>query len=504
MSGYRRSPRVVIVGAGLGGLATAVRLLAAGCDVIVIEAEATTGGRAGQIRSSGFVFDTGPTLITLPELIDELFGLAGSSLNAELQMHSLDPFYRIAWEDDARIFRFNGDREAMRGEIAKFSVPDARRFDAFLDASAQIYTETILKAAHRSFLHFTDFVEVVPAMVRLGAIGSTDRFVGRFFKEPHVRQAFSFHPLFIGGDPFRVPAVYSAVAFMEMSGGVWYPEGGIHAFVDALERLVRLGGRVVTGDPVVKILERDQSAVGVLTASGATYPAEAVISNADLVSTYRQLLGDTTRPVPRLTMSCFQLYLGTSRRFPELTHHTLLVGRDYRRFMHDVTDAGRMPQTLSIYLDAPSRSEAAMAPSGGESIMALLPVPNLAGGGRWPDVEAGLRERMLETLESHPAVGLSGLRDAIVVEHHQTPLDFRDRLRSALGNGFGPEPTLFQSTYFRQHNRDPRIGGLYYAGAGTHPGAGIPGVLLGAEVTARLLLEDLVGSSPRAAVWRSS
>lgn len=484
-------PKVVIIGAGLGGLASAVRLLAAGCEVTVIEAQSSTGGRAGQIRDSGFVFDTGPTLITLPELVDELFQLAGSSLSAQLRMHSLDPFYRIAWEDDPRVFYFNGNREAMREEINKFSPTDARQLDAFLDASAQIYTETILKAAHHSFLHLSDFLEVVPGMVKLRAIGSTDSFVGRFFKEPHVRQAFSFHPLFIGGDPYRVPAVYSAVAFMEMSSGVWYPEGGIHTLVAALERLVRRGGRVITGDPVRTIVERNHTAVGVLTESGASYPADFVISNADLVATYRQLLGDTGRHAPRLTMSCFQLYLGTSRSFPELTHHTLLVGRDYHQFMHDVTDARRMPETLSLYVDAPSRTEPAMAPPGGESIMALLPVPNLSGNGLWPETEGWLRNRMLATLETIPSLGLSGLADSIVVEHHQSPLDFRDRLRSAQGNGFGPEPTLFQSTYFRQHNRDPRIGHLYYAGAGTHPGAGIPGVLLGAEVTTRLLLGEV-------------
>jgi len=491
MSPAGRSPSVVIIGAGLGGLAAAIRLIAAGCAVTVIEAQSSTGGRAGQIREAGFVFDTGPTLITLPELVEELFQLAGSSMNSELRMHSLDPFYRIAWEDDSRVFYFNGNREAMRREIGKFSAIDARHLDAFLDASTVIYKETILKAAHRSFLHLTDFLEVVPAMVRLGAVGSTDSFVGRFFKEPHVRQAFSFHPLFIGGDPFRVPAVYSAVAFMEMSGGVWYPEGGISALVTALENLVRTGGRIVTGDPVATILQRGNRAVGVVTESGASYPADFVLSNADLVTTHRRLLGDPGRHAPRLSMSCFQLYLGTNRPFPELTHHTLLVGRNYQRFMHDVTDARRMPQTLSLYVDAPSRTEPAMAPPGGESIMALLPVPNLGGNGRWPEMEGDLRNRMLATLEAHPALGLAGLADSIVVEHHQSPIDFRDRLRSAEGNGFGPEPTLLQSTYFRQHNRDQRIGGLYYAGAGTHPGAGIPGVLLGAAVTARLLLDEV-------------
>ena len=482
---------VVIIGAGLGGLASAIRLLAAGYHVTVIEARPTTGGRAGQIREQGFVFDTGPTLITLPELIDDLFQLAGTSLETELRMHALDPFYRIAWEDDPRVFHFNGDREAMREQVASFSARDARRLDAFLAASREIYEETILKAAHQTFLHLGDFLRVVPGMVRLGAIGSTAGFVGRFFTEPHVQQAFSFHPLFIGGDPFRVPAVYSAVAFMEMSGGVWYPEGGIHALVAALERLVRRGGELITADPVSRIQQHNDRATGVATESGAVYPADVVISNADVVSTSRDLLGRQAGSQPRLSMSCFQLYLGTTRRFDDLTHHTLLVGRDYHAFMRDVTDRRRLPRSLSLYVDAPSRTDPTMAPPGGESIMALLPVPNLAGEPHWPAVEGELRERVLDVVEAEHGLHLAGLRDAIVVERHQTPLDFRDALRSPEGNGFGPEPTLFQSTYFRQHNRDGHLRGLYYAGAGTHPGAGIPGVLLGAEVTTRLLLDDL-------------
>jgi phytoene desaturase len=480
----------VIIGAGLGGLATAIRLLAAGCEVTVIEARATTGGRAGQIRDSGFTFDTGPTLITLPETVDELFRLGSTSMDAKLRMQALDPFYRILWEDDRRVFHFNGDRDAMREEIASFNPVDARHLDAFLDASRQIYEETILKAAHRTFLQITDFLQVVPSMVRLGAIGSTDAFVGRFFKEPHVRQAFSFHPLFIGGDPFRVPAVYSAVAFMEMSGGVWYPQGGIHSLIARLERIVERGGRIVRGDPASWILQRNGRATGVLTEAGNAYPADVVISNADVVSTHRDLLGRSGGHPPRLTMSTYQLYLGANRRFDDLTHHTLLVGRDYRGFMRDVTDRRRLPRTLCLYVNAPSRTQSSMAPNGSESIMALLPVPNLQGAGRWPDVETALRERVLDALESNQGLGLAGLRDAIVVEHRQTPLNFRDELRSPAGNAFGPEPTLLQSTYFRQHNRDDKLANLYYVGAGTHPGAGIPGVLLGAEVTARLLLGD--------------
>jgi phytoene desaturase len=242
---------------------------------------------------------------------------------------------------------------------------------------------------------------------------------------------------------------------------------------------------------VAEILHDGRRVRGVRTADGESISAEYVVSNGDVVTTQR-LLG---RPAPRtrLTMSCYLLYLGTNRPFPQLHHHTLLVGRDYRGFIEDVTVRGRVPQSLSLYLHAPSRTEPAMAAPGGESISVLLPVPNLAHSDRWPALEPQMREGVLDILEADEGLGMRGLRDSIVVEHAWTPLDFRDRFGAAGGNAFGPEPTLFQSAYFRQPNRDRRLGGLYYAGAGTHPGAGIPGVLMTAAVTANVLQAEAAG-----------
>jgi phytoene desaturase len=224
---------------------------------------------------------------------------------------------------------------------------------------------------------------------------------------------------------------------------------------------------------------------GVRTADGEMIAADYVVSNGDVVTTQR-LLG-RTGPSPRLTMSCYLLYLGTSLQFPQLHHHTLLVGRNYRGFIRDVTVNGRIPESLSLYLHAPSRTERGMAEPGGESISVLLPVPNLMHGHEWSALGPRLRERVLNVLEAEDGLGLSGLRNSIVVEHSWTPLDFRDRFGSVHGNAFGPEPVLLQSAYFRQPNRDRTLRGLYYVGAGTHPGAGIPGVLMTAAVTAGLL-----------------
>ena len=484
----RRAPHAVVIGAGLGGLAVALRLLAAGMRVTVLEGQPRPGGRAGRIQDGGFTFDTGPSLITMPELIEELFAVAGTSIGDQLRLHALDPFYRICWEGERRTFLFSGDREAMREQIGRFDLGDGERYDDFLVASRRIYEQGLLVAGGRSFLRLGDFLAFVPQMVRLGALRTVDGFVGHYFHEPHVRQAFDFHPLFIGGAPFRVPAVYAALAYLQIVGGVWYAEGGVYALVEALARLVEKGGALHMNCRVTDILHDGQRVSGVLTEQGETIAADYVVSNADVVTTQR-MLGRQSR-MPGLTMSCYLLYLGTSRAFPQLHHHTLLVGQDYRRFIQDVTSDGRVPANLSLYVHAPSRTERAMAAPGGETISVLLPVPNLSHAHDWSRLEPMLAERVLALLESDAGLGLNGLRDSIVVRHAWTPLDFRERFGAVAGNAFGPEPTLFQSAYFRQPNRDRRLGGLYYVGAGTHPGAGIPGVFMTAGVTATLLQQD--------------
>ncbi len=480
--------RAVVVGAGLGGLATGIRLLAAGHRVTVIEARPEPGGRASRICEGGYRFDTGPSLITMPEVLDELFAAAGTTTSSRLELRALDPYYRIAWAGEERDFLFSGDTAAMKQQIARFSPADALRYDAFVAASRRIHERAIMVAGRQPFLTLGSFLGLVPRMVRLDALRSVSSFVGRYFREPHVRQVFDFHPLFIGGDPFRVPAVYAALAYLQLAGGVWYAEGGVWSLVEALARLVRSGGDLRCGDAVTEVVTRGGRAAGVRTASGDLLEADLVVSNADVLTTSK-LLGRSAR-TPRLSMSCYLLYLGVGRRYPQLEHHTLLVGRDYRGFIGDVTRRGRVPEDLSLYVHAPSRSEPAMAAPGGESLAVLLPVPNLAGGLDWGRAEPALRERVLDALESPGGLGLAGLRGAIEVERSWTPLTFRDDLMSPFGNAFGPQPLLSQSAYFRTPNRDRSVRGLYHVGAGVHPGAGVPGVLLGAQVTSELVEHD--------------
>jgi phytoene desaturase len=476
--------RVAVIGSGLGGLAAALRLQAAGADVAVLEQLDSPGGRAARIRDSGFTWDTGPSLITMPWVLEETFAAAGLDLSSEVTMHRLDPLYRIRWAGEDRVFDFAASPDRLREEVARFSERDSRRVGDFLAALKPIYEHGILEAGQRPFADLRSFAAIVPKMARLRAVESLHRFVARYFDHPRVREAFSFHSLFIGGDPFRVPAIYAALVYLQVLDGGWYTEGGVYSIVEAMSRTldIRYGAQV----------ERIETSAGRVRSlhlrDGSSMAVDAVVSNADVLRTH-SLLGRRP-PLRRLrpTMSCFLLYLGTDQRIDGLLHHTLLVGDRYREFIGTVTRGRSLPSTLSTYIHAPTQTEAAMAPEGSDSLAVLLPVPNLRADIDYEREGDRLRDALVTDLEH--TFGLTGLAASIRVEHRMTPVDFATRLGAVDGNAFAIEPTLQQSAYFRAPNRVPGVAGMYHVGGGTHPGAGIPGVLMGAKVTAELVAAD--------------
>jgi phytoene desaturase len=447
--------RAVVIGAGLGGLATALRLQGLGAEVTVVEQRPLPGGRAYRLRDAGYTWDTGPSLLTMPWVLEETFAAGGLDVHAELTLRRLDPLYRIRWAGEPEHFDFAGDPARLREEVAKFSAADAAQVEPFLAALAPIYRDGILAAGRRPFLRAGDFARLVPTMVRLDAVRTLHSFVARFFRHPRVQEAFSFHSLFIGGDPYRVPAIYAALVHLQVADGGWYADGGVYSVVEAMARPLD----VRCGEPVAAIEHRGGRVTGVRLAGGERIAADVVVSNADVLRTHELVGRRPPRRRLRETMSCFLLYLGTDRPFPSLRHHTLLVGEGYREFIRTVTRGRELPRTFSTYVHAPARTEAAMSAPGGDSLAVL---------------DAAVR-----------------------VEHRMTPLDFARDLGAVWGNAFAVEPTLHQSAYFRHPNRDRRLAGLYFAGGGTHPGAGVPGVLLGAEVTAGLVAADR-GLRPRA------
>jgi phytoene desaturase len=352
-------------------------------------------------------------------------------------------------------------------------------------------------------------VKLVPELMRLNAAQSVYGFVSRFFRDPQLRTVFSFHPLFIGGNPFRASAIYSIVPYLERQGGVWFARGGMHSLVEAMLALFeRLGGQVRLASPVQEVLinETNGRVRGVRLGDGETLRATAVVLNADVASAYMQLVPPrfrsrmSDRRIRRYgySMSCFLLYLGLDRQYPDkLLHHTIVMAPRYRGLIRDIFDGHGLPPDMSLYLHAPTRSDPSMAPPGGESLYVLAPVPHLGHGVDWQSEAQPFRDRIVRFLEHD--FGLTGLEQSICVERRFTPLDFQDDLSSYLGSAFSIEPTLLQSAWFRPHNISEDIPGLYLVGAGTHPGAGLPGVLLSAKITAELISQRLPVSMPRLA-----
>ncbi len=490
-------PRVVVIGAGFGGLAASIRLQAAGCQVTLIEARARPGGRAYQLKDQGFTFDMGPTLITAPDLLEDLWRVAGRNLHADVDLLELNPFYRILFQDGQH-FDYWGKASQDEEEIARFEPRDVAGYRSFLAETQHIYERAFVDLAGQPFLSPGSMLRVAPELLRVGAHKSVYTFASRHFRHPSLRMVFSFHPLFIGGNPFRASAIYSIVPYLERLGGVTFARGGMYTLIEAMEKLFcSLGGDLRCGTPVEEILLNNRRVVGVRLQDETVVVAESIVANSDVAHTYLHLLPEQQRPrllserlkQYRYSMSCFLLYLGLNRQYPQLRHHTVIMPQQYRRLISEIFDGQGLPADLALYVHTPTRTDPTLAPPGCESLYVLAPVPNLAHGIDWTREAQAFRDRIVSFLEKE--MGLEGLAQSIVVEHQFTPLDFASELRSHLGAAFSIEPTLTQSAYFRPHNRSSAIEGLYFVGAGTHPGAGIPGVLLSADLTSRLVLQDV-------------
>jgi phytoene desaturase len=490
--------RVVVIGAGFGGLASAIRLQTSGFQVTLVEARERAGGRAYQLKDQGFTFDMGPTLITVPHLLEELWQLGGQDMRVDLELIELSPFYRILFHD-GRAFDYWGKAEQDEAEIARFEPRDVDGYRRFLARTKHIYERAFVDLAAQPFHSLNTFLRVTPELLRVGAQQSVYSFVSRYISDPALRMVFSFHPLFIGGNPFRASAIYSIVPYLERLGGVHFARGGMYTVIEALTRLFsRVGGEIRYGVPVERITLQGGRVTGVRLQDGSILSAPTIVANSDVARTCLELLPEGQRSAfmttrlkhYRYSMSCFLLYLGLKKQYPQLRHHTIIMPENYRKLIRDIFDGQGLSPDLALYLHTPTRTDPTLAPPGGESLYILAPVPNLAHGIDWTNQASALRDRILTFLERE--VGLEGLAENIAVEHQFTPLDFASELRSHLGAAFSIEPTLTQSAYFRPHNRAGVPGGLYFVGAGTHPGAGIPGVLLSAELTSRLVAQDVL------------
>ena len=486
VAGPSHVPLALVVGAGFGGLAAAIRLSAMGYRVQVLEKLDGPGGRAYVRRQDGFTFDGGPTIITVPFLFEELWGLCGRKLSDDIDLRLMDPFYRVRF-DDGTHFDYSGDPERMRAEVARVSPDDVAGFDKFVAEADLCYQLGFEALGCKAFDSIFDLLAALPSMARMRAWRTMHGLVASYFKHPKLRMAMSLQTLLIGGNPFSVTGVYSLINALERRYGVYSAMGGTGAIVQGMVNLLQARGVPLRCNAEVKrILVEDGRATGVQLATGEQLSADIVVCNSDTAWTYRNLVAPEHRrhwtdqriERGRYSMSLFVWYFGTDRQYTDVPHHTMVLGPRYEGLLTDIFRHHRLADDFSLYLHRPSATDPSVAPSGCDTFYVLSPVPHLQSGTDWAQQAEPYRQAVCRRLEE---TLLPGLSQHVISSHVMTPQNFQDDLLSFKGAAFGLEPLLLQSAWFRPHNRSEDVENLFMVGASTHPGAGVPGVLMSAK-----------------------
>lgn len=494
------SKKVIVIGSGFGGLGAAVRLAASGYEVEMFEKRDKLGGRAYVHEVNGFKFDAGPTVITAPFMFDDIWGAAGKKREDYVEFKQLDPYYRI-FDKDGNKFDYNGSQAFIEAEIAKRNPADVEGYRKFMNTTKAIFQKGFIELADKPFLSVWDMLKVAPDLIKLQSYLSVYQYASKFVQDEFVRRVFSFHPLLIGGNPFDSSSIYAMIHYLEREWGVHYAMGGTGMLVAAFGRLFEeLGGKIHLNTEIAEIVidPATRKASGVRLKDGTVHKADAVISNADVAWTYLNLVPaeyrrkNTDGRIKRLkySMSLFVIYFGTKKRYldSKLTHHNIILGDRYRDLLRDIFKKKIVAEDFSLYLHMPTVTDPSIAPKDHENFYVLSPVPHLESGTDWRRAAKPYRDTIIRFLQENY---LPDLEENIVAEHYVDPLHFQNNLNSYLGSAFSVQPILTQSAWFRPHNRSEDIDNLYFVGAGTHPGAGLPGVLSSSIIAENLVKEDL-------------
>lgn len=486
---------VIVIGAGFAGIATALRLRALGYEVSLLERLDSLGGRAQVFERGGYRHDAGPTVITAPFLFDELFELFDEKLEDHLNFVPLDPFYRFHFADGSQ-FDYRASIEDTLTEIRRFNPDDADGYLKLLEKSKKVYDVGFKQLVHRPFTRVWDMVKQIPALLILKCYKTVSQMVNSHLKHPLIRQAFSIHPLLVGGNPFKTTAIYTLIHYLERRWGVFFCMGGTGKLVTELGALMeRQGIKIVLGADVDEILVDQNTAKGVRLSNNQTIDADLVVFGGDPETCYQHLLPNNKPKLPSIkkaySMGLYVLYFGTKKLYPDVAHHSIWMGPRFKELLAEIFNDKKMSEDFSLYVHRPTATDKSFAPEGCESFYVLCPVPNLQGNVDWSTQGEILRDRIVNALEETILPELSSTIDEVF---WMTPEDFAKDYRSMHGAGFSIEPRLTQSAWFRFHNRDSAISNLYFVGAGTHPGAGLPGVVSSAKVVEELLTGVEVGS----------
>ena len=484
--------KVIIIGGGFGGIAAALRMRALKHDVTLLERCKSIGGRAQVVYKDGFKFDTGPTVLTAPFLIDELFSLFNKCRKDYIKFIPLTPWYRFHFHDGSS-FNYGGSVQDTLNEIQKFSPGDCKGYLRLLQKSEKIFNIAFEELSTTPFTNFTSMIRQTPNLLRLGCYQSVWRLVSSCLKNNKLRQAFSIQPLLLGGNPFNTTSIYSLIHYLERKWGIHFPLGGTEALVKSLEKLMyEEGVKVKCRETVSKIDVKNKIIKRLYTESGSEFRPDIVVSNIDPIHLYKKLIEPKAQSFAvkvknkfsSLSMGLFVLYFGTSCTYDKIAHHTIWLGKRYKELLKDIFKHKILAEDFSLYLHRPTATDETFAPKGCDSFYVLSPVPNLSSAINWDEIAYDYGNKIIEALDK---TILTGLKRNIQVCFHMTPKDFKSDYLSYLGTGFSTAPLLRQSAWFRHHNKGESVNNLYLVGAGTHPGAGLPGVLSSAKVVENLI-----------------
>lgn len=482
----------VVIGGGFGGIAAALRLRAKGHSVTLVDRCKRLGGRAQVFERDGFRHDAGPTVLSAPHLFDELFALFGKERSDYVEFRELETWYRFRFHDDSH-FDYGGTTEDTLEEIARISPPDVEGYRNLLAHSKRIFDVGFTKLADQPFHSVGTMTAQVPNLIRLGCYRTVWQLVCKYLKDDRLRRAFSIHPLLVGGNPFETTCIYSLIHYLERKWRIHFAMGGTGALVAALEKLMREEGiEIATDTTITSIRTSGRKASSVECAGGESLKADLLISNADPLHLYREMLSKEAQSRffrikqkrMQQSMGLFVLFFGTTRQYPDVAHHTIWLGERFRELIQEIFHGDTLPEDFSLYLHRPTATDASFAPEGCDSFYVLAPVPNLKTSIDWASEGPRLRDRIVKALDRSI---MPGLESHIRSDFYMTPENFKQDYLSVNGSGFSVAPIFSQSAWFRFHNRSESLSNLYLVGAGSHPGAGVPGVLCSAKVVDRLM-----------------
>lgn len=488
--------KVIVIGSGFGGLGAAIRLAARGHDVEIFEKRDKPGGRAYVYEINGFKFDGGPTVITAPFMFDDIWEAAGKRREDYFQLVECDPFYRI-FDHNKKPFDYNGDEEFILSQIAQWNPSDQDGYKRFMGTTKAIFEKGFVELSDKPFLSVWDMLKVAPDLVKLQSYKSVYQYASQFIESDFLRRCFSFHPLLIGGNPFDSPSIYAMIHYLEREWGIHYALGGTGAIVNGMVRLFDdIGGKITLNAEVDEILIDDNKrATGIRLKDGSVHHADNVVVNADVGFTYENLIDKrhqsfylkTKMNLMKYGMSLFVIYFGTKRQYRDvgLSHHNIILSERYQELLADIFGNKKLAEDFSLYLHMPSLTDPSIAPEGCENFYVLAPVPHLGSGIDWEKQAKPYRDAIMQFLEDNY---IPDLQENLIAEHYIDPLHFKHTLNSRMGAAFSVQPVLTQSAWFRPHNRSEDFDNVYFVGAGTHPGAGLPGVL-----SSSIIAENLIG-----------